>query len=110
MAMLTKSNILTLSLILTLCLDISMGLQGLAHHTVCATASCEKVHASSFASLFGIPLGLWAIPGLVFVMVFHLKKRRTMVSWALAAMLGAEIYLTFVQVYFIQALCLLCLP
>lgn len=109
MPMLTKSNILTLSLILTLCLAISMGLQGLVHHTACGTASCEKVHASSFGSVFGIPLGLWAVPGLVFVMVFHLKKRRSMVSCALAAMLGAEIYLTFVQVYFIHALCLLCL-
>ena len=106
--MLTKSNILTLSLILTLCVAISTGLQGLAHHIACTTASCEKVHASSFGSLFGIPLGLWAIPGLLFVMALHLKKRRTMVSCALAAMLGAEIYLTFVQLYFIHALCLLC--
>ena len=108
MPMLTKSNILTLSLILTLCVAISMGLQGLAYHTACTTASCEKVHASSFASLFGIPLGLWAIPALLFVMVFHLKKRRTMVSCTLAAMLGAQIYLTFVQLYFIRGLCLLC--
>ena len=107
--MLTKSNILTLSLILTLCLAISVGLQGLAHHTACGTASCEKVHASSFGSVFGTPLSLWAVLGLVFVMVFHLKKRRSMVSCALAAMLGAETYLTFVQLYFIHALCLLCL-
>ena len=106
--MLTKSNLLTVSLILTLCLAMSVGLQGLAHHTACTTASCEKVHASSFGSVFGIPLDLWAAPGLLFVMAFHLKKRRTMVSCALAAILGAEIYLTFVQLYFIRALCLLC--
>ena len=109
MPMLTKSNILTLSLILTLCLAMSVGLQGLAHHTACATASCEKVHASSFGSLFGIPLGLWAIPGLLFVMAFHLKRSRTMVSCALAAMLGAEIYLTFIQIYFVHGVCLVCL-
>lgn len=106
--MLTKRNILTVSLILTLCVAVSTGLQGLAHHTACTSASCEKVHASSFGSLFGIPLGLWAIPGLLLVTVFHLKKRTTVVSCALAAMLGAEIYLTFVQLYFIRALCLLC--
>jgi uncharacterized membrane protein len=70
MSILTKSNILTVSLILTLCLAISVGLQGLAHHTVCTTASCEKVHASSFGSVFGIPLGLWAIPAEV-----HARKK-----------------------------------
>lgn len=107
--MLTKSNILTLSLILTLFLAVSMGLQGLAHHVACGAVSCEKVHASSFASLFGVPLGLWAAPGLLFVIVCHMKKGKTLVSCALAAILGMEAYLTFVQLYFIRGLCLRCL-
>ncbi|MFH1674849.1 MAG: vitamin K epoxide reductase family protein [Pseudomonadota bacterium] len=107
--MLTKNNILTLSLILTLLLSLSMGLQDLAHLSACGSASCEKVHASSFGSMFGVPLGLCSAPGLLMVLFFHLKKKKNMVSCALAAMLGAEIYLTFVQLYFIHGICLYCL-
>jgi uncharacterized membrane protein len=107
--MLTKNNILTVSLILALLLSLFMGLQGLAHLSACATASCEKVHASSFGSMLGVPLGLWAVPPLILVMVLHLKKKKRMVTCALAAMLGAELYLTFVQLYLIRGLCPLCL-
>jgi uncharacterized membrane protein len=107
--MLTKRNIITLSLILMVFLAVSTGLQGLVHHGSCTIASCERVHGSSLGRVFSIPFGLWAVPCLLFVMVLHLKKRRTTVCCALAAMLGAELYLTFVQLYFIHAFCLLCL-
>ena len=106
--MLTKNNILTVSLILALLLSLFMGLQDLAQLSACGTASCDKVHASSFGSMFGLPLGLCAAPGLLMVLFFHLKKKN-MVTCALAAMLGAELYLTFVQLYFIRGICLLCL-
>jgi uncharacterized membrane protein len=103
----TKNNILTLSLVLELFLSLLMGLQDLAHLSACGAASCEKTHASSFGSMFGVPLAPWAIPGLLMILFFHLKKN--MVSCALAAMLGAEIYLTFVQLYFIHGICSYCL-
>ena len=92
-----------------LLLSLLSGLQNFAHLSACGTISCEKVHTSSFGSIFGVPLGLWAVPGLIMVLFFHLKKRKKMVFCALAAMLGAEIYLTFVQLYIIHGLCLLCL-
>ena len=107
--MLAKNNLLTFLLILMLLLSLLSGLQNFAHLSVCSTISCEKVHASSFESIFGVPLGLWAAPGLIMVLFFHLKKRKKMVFCALAAMLGAEIYLTFIQLYIILCLCFLAL-
>ena len=103
-----KHKILTILLGLTLVLSLAMGLQDLMHVSVCGVGSCEKVHASPFGTMFGIPLGLWAVPCLGVAITAHLKKKKRMVFYALSAMLGVEIYLTFVQLYFIQAICLPC--
>jgi uncharacterized membrane protein len=104
---LLKHKILTIMLGLTLVFSLAMGLQDLMHVSACA-GSCEKVHASPFGTMFGIPLGLWAVSCLVVATTVHLRKKKRIVFYALSAMLWVEIYLTFVQLYFIQAICLPC--
>ena len=105
----TKHVMLGFSLVIALLLSLAMGLQSVIQLSACASDSCETVHASPFARVFGIPLGLWSALALVPVIILHLMKKETAVFCLIATMLGAEIYLIFVQIYFIHALCMLCL-
>jgi len=76
---------------------------------VCATASCVKVHSSSFATVFNLPVGIYAGLFLVLALGLYLKDKARLTALILWALLGAESYYTFIQFVFIESLCISCL-
>jgi len=76
---------------------------------VCATASCVKVHSSSFATVFNLPVGIYAGFFLVLALSLYLKGKTSLTALILWALLGAEAYYTFIQFVFIESLCMSCL-
>jgi len=76
---------------------------------VCATASCVKVHSSSFATVFNLPVGIYAVFFLVLALSLYLKDKTRLTALILWALLGAESYYTFIQFVFIESWCISCL-
>ena len=88
--------------------SLGMGISDIdGFQNICQTDSCIKIHESSFARLFGIPLGFFGAIGLFVAMVLHYFKNRTvaLVLWALC---GFEAYFTFMEAVYIQSWCILC--
>jgi len=105
----SKRNILTILLVTGICLSAITGLQDIAQNFACGTQSCKIVHLSSFGSVIGIPLSLWGMLGMIIAIIFHTYGKTLLLRYSLSVMLGCEIYFTFIQVYFIQAVCISCL-
>jgi len=104
-----KRNILTILLVTGICLSAITGLQNITQNSACGTQSCKIVHLSSFGSVIGIPLALWGMLGMIIAIIFHTYGKTRLLRYSLSAMLGCEIYFTFIQIYFIQAICFSCL-
>jgi len=104
-----KRNILTILLVTGICLSAITGLQDITQNSACGTQSCKIVHLSSFGSVIGIPLALWGMLGMIIAIIFHTYGKTQLLRYSLSAMLGCEIYFTFIQIYFIQAICFSCL-
>ena len=100
-----KSILLLSSLIFAL----GMGFSDLGgFQNICQTASCVKVHTSSFARLFGLPLGFFAAAGLFIVILLHHFKKQETAALILYALCGFEAYFTFIEAVYIQSWCILC--
>jgi len=76
---------------------------------ICATTACVKVHGSSFSTVFNIPVGFYAAGFLILTLWLYLKSRQKLVAVMLWALLGAEAYFTFIQIVFINSLCISCM-
>ncbi|MBW1731932.1 MAG: hypothetical protein JRJ75_13760 [Deltaproteobacteria bacterium] len=76
---------------------------------LCSASTCLKVHSSSFATSFVIPLGFYAAAFLCLVLVLYLKGKKEAALLILFALMGFEAYLTFIQVVFIHSLCTSCI-
>jgi uncharacterized membrane protein len=76
---------------------------------VCATTSCVKVHSSSFATVFSLPVGIYAAFFLALALCLYLAGKNRLTALILWALLGAESYYTFIQFVFIESLCITCL-
>jgi uncharacterized membrane protein len=85
----------------------------------CGTGGCETVQASRYAQLFGIPVALYGVAGYVALFGLSLAgaqpalaARAWPTTW-LAALSGAgfvfTLYLTFLELFVIHALCRWCL-
>ena len=76
---------------------------------VCATTSCVKVHSSSFATVFNLPVGIYAALFLGLALCLYLAGKNNLTALILWALLGTEAYYTFIQFVFIESLCITCL-
>jgi uncharacterized membrane protein len=76
---------------------------------ICSTFACMKVHSSSFATAFVMPIGFYAAAFLLLALWLYLKGRGGLSATILCGLLGIESYFTFVQVFFIGSLCTICL-
>jgi len=97
---------------ITLVVAVVTGISDLSDNSagvLCGDDTCAKVHSSSVATVFGVPIGFFA-GGFLFLvlMLYWFRKERLgiMLLWALA---GAEAYFTVVQLIFMEALCQSCL-
>jgi uncharacterized membrane protein len=78
---------------------------------VCTTGGCEKVQTSSYAELVGIPVALIGLVGYVLLFLTALvpEPEAAAIGVALAAGgLGFALYLLYVQLAIIDAVCIWC--
>jgi len=76
---------------------------------LCSASACIKVHSSSFATAFVIPVGFYAAAFLFLAFILYIKGKEEVALLLLYALVGIEAYLTFIQVFFIRSLCISCL-
>lgn len=76
---------------------------------VCRSEACEAVQYSGFSELFGFPITLLAVLllGGVILLWFFRKKREAL--FLLAFLVGCEVYLTFIEFYYLKGKCPLCI-
>ncbi len=71
-------------------------------------SGCETVRASRYSSLFGVSLGYWGLVSYVVLAALYLHAT----SWGglfAGVMAGAEFYFVYLQIFVIQAICILCM-
>ncbi|HLD33356.1 MAG TPA: vitamin K epoxide reductase family protein [Candidatus Nanoarchaeia archaeon] len=74
--------------------------------------SCSTVNKSSYATLFGIPVALIGIIGFVllgFLSLARLMYARVALFYSSLGALLFMLYLTFVELFIINAVCVLCI-
>ena len=76
---------------------------------ICATSACEKIHSSSFATVFDLPVGIYAALLMTLALFLYMKEKTRLSTLLLWAILGAEAYYTFIQFVFIESLCASCM-
>lgn len=74
-----------------------------AHSVLGSWVDCGRVLTSSYASIFGIPLALFGLGYYLFLLIFH-KYLRYIVPFGLLF----SIYLLYVQIFALHAICLYC--
>jgi len=105
-----KHRIQLILLCVGLSLSLFLGLAGYITFDVdICSDSCTAVHDSSFGSIFGIPVGIYAAVFLISLITLTLLRKNHLVIYGLAIMVGAEAYMTILQVVHIQSLCAWCL-
>ena len=86
------------------------------------TFSCDKVNKSPWATFFGIPVAILGAISYLAVFLIILKKRAIMRALSFTSkdfaqyfllltvvMFGFQAYLTFVEIFWIHAYCVVCL-
>ena len=76
---------------------------------ICSDSSCLKVQTSSFSKVVGVPIGFYAFILLSSGFYFHLKEKKETLFLLLSTVVGLELYLTFLEFFFICSFCELCL-
>jgi uncharacterized membrane protein len=102
------ANILIITTIALSLFTAAIGSTG-SEDLICPTASCAEVHQSSFGKLFGIPIGVYAAALLSLVLLLRLMGKEKVAALMLWAMLGAEIYLTFIALTNFETVCIICM-
>lgn len=78
---------------------------------LCLTGGCEQVQASSYSELLGIPVALFGIFGYLLILVSLLIPGETGRLLGLIfsfAGLGYSLYLTYIELFQIHAICQWC--
>jgi len=76
---------------------------------VCRSESCKVVQYSGFSDLFGFPITLFAILALGGVILLWFLRRKERALFILAFLVGCEAYLTFIEFYYLEGKCPLCI-
>ena len=100
-----------LCILATAALSLATGIGDLLGKSaiLCSSSACMKVHSSSFATAFVIPVGFYATLFLLLSLWFFLKRKEDIFSMILCSLLGLELYYTYLQIFFIGSLCRVCL-
>ena len=69
---------------------------------------CDYVNSSPYAEIFGIPVALFGLIYYAAVLLCTLSGRKNPVFGMSAAALLFSFYLTYVEVYILQAICIWC--
>ena len=86
-----------------------------AQHTItglasrCAvskTVDCDKVQASNYASVFGLPLSVWAMVGHATLLVLVLARRVALAALLATFNLVVGLFMAYVSFFKIGAVCL----
>lgn len=72
------------------------------------TGGCQEVGSSPYSTLFGISVGVWGIISYIAWMLIY-RRRREWAGIYGGAILGAEIYFVYLQLFVIKAVCVLCM-
>ncbi|MCP4745778.1 MAG: hypothetical protein GY874_06495 [Desulfobacteraceae bacterium] len=109
--MMSKRKISTILILSGIGLALFLGISDVTDNSFfnSCSDSCKAVHQSSFGTLFGIPIGFVAAGIFFFVLYLHLYGKPIPVLYILAAMTGAEAYLTILQVLHLEAICTFCI-
>ena len=97
--------------LLCFCLLFSLGIgvfDTMGPGNICQTASCAKVHSSSFAKIFNIPIGFFGATGLLAAMLLFYFKKKEAAAIIMYALCGFEAYFTFIEAVYIKSWCVLC--
>lgn len=74
--------------------------------------ACNVVQASPYASLLGVPIAVWGLLSYTLILILWLMRRKT-VAWMIVSLGFVAVlfstYLTIVEIYVIEAVCLWCL-
>ena len=76
---------------------------------VCRSEACEVVQYSGFSDLFGFPITLFAILALGGVILLWFLRKKEEALFILAFLVGCEVYLTFIELYYLEGMCSLCI-
>ena len=84
----------------------------------CSIGSCETVQLSRWATLFGLPVAVWgigfyaAVFGLVMLLLGEASARTAVFGWMLAAVTTWGVifsgWLTYLELFVIDAICMWC--
>ena len=75
---------------------------------VCGYEGCNKVQASKYSEIFGIPMGFFGI-GFYFVLFALINKNKTkLVKYLLLWGIIYSTYLTYLELFVIKAICAWC--
>src|SRR3989338_87896 len=104
----TRTALLTLSVVGVL---ISMYLV-YAKYTnnplICGFGDCGKVQSSIYSDLLGIPVSVWGAFYYLFLFLCFFKNYRGAAVLGILWGLGFSSYLTFLEVFVIEAICMWC--
>ena len=76
-----------------------------------ASGGCERVQSSSYSKLVGVPvalLGLIGYAGILVVALLPGEAARLATAWLAAVGLGFSLYLTYLELFEIEAICQWC--
>ena len=74
----------------------------------CELQSCQIVQHSSFSEVWGVPITVFAVFGLFLAFILDLRKREKLSAAAVGLFAGAEAYLTFLELFYLQTVCSMC--
>ena len=103
-----KKNLTAIIILLLLGMSLFAGMSDIYQTRLCSSSLCEKVRSSSFGSVSGVSLGFWAAGLFGFILVLFMKNKTRPAVSLLASALGIEIYLSYIQIFYIHAVCFYC--
>ncbi len=75
----------------------------------CELQSCQVVQHSNFSEIWGIPITAFAVFYLLLAFLFDLRKKEKLSAVIIGALAGAEAYLTFLEFFYLQTVCPMCI-
>jgi len=105
-----RRNLTQILMFLTIAVAVLTGAGDLAGRSfICESSACVKIHSSSLATAFAIPVGFYAAGFLILALWLYRKGKTDFAGAILCGLLGIESYFTFIQAFFIRSFCLSCL-
>jgi uncharacterized membrane protein/glutaredoxin len=106
-----RRKIVTILLLSTMLISLAVSVAELTGKTslICSDSSCLRVQTSSFSRVINVPIGFYAFILLGCCLYFHLRKEEKTLFLLLSTVMGLELYLTFLEFFFIHSVCKVCL-